>query len=274
MKKGLLLILICVIQLVTYSQKKITDTTKIFGVTKDDNVFVGTKLTDKGYKSGEDFTMPPRSAVFVIGAKSYKMESGRMFEYFEIAYKGKTYFIYREDMILITKGYTFEDLLNLQNYKLDSFINYNIILSDVYSELQKNNVLKFIESCRPKGLVVLKNSIYDESEYTEGTSFTFEIENLSKRILKYITFNIIGYNAVDDKVTDRGSSLKSVKGVGPIGKNESGSFSFPYVWFTDIVQSFKVISIKIDYMDGSSSIIDNPKNITLSAYQLKLITEK
>ncbi len=274
MKKGFLLILICAIQLVTYSQKKITDSTYIIGITTEDEANVSTSVNAEGFKNGSDFIIPPHSNIFIIGVKSFKMKSGRLFDYYEIAYRGNKYFIYRENVILVSKDCNFENLLTSNINESDSFRNYNISLSEGYHKSLISDVYKFIESCKSKGIVILKNSIYDESEYTEGTSFTFEIQNLSNKTIKYVTFNIVGYNSVNDKVTDRGSSQKSVKGVGPIEKNISGSYSFKYVWFTDLVETFKVISVKLEYMDGSIKVIENPKLITLTSKQLSLLTEK
>lgn len=266
-------IILLFIPLLSFSQKKISDTTKILGLTTEDESNVATSINAEGYKSGSDYTLPPYTAVFVIGVKSFKMKSGRLFDYYEIAYRGNKYFIYRENMNIISKEYDFDNLLTSNINEADSFRNYNISLSDAYHKLQISNVYKFIESCKPKGIVIVKNSIYDESEYTEGTSFEFEIQNLSNKTIKYITFSLVGYNSVKDKVTDRGSSLKSLKGVGPIEKNISGSYSFKYVWFTDLVETFKVMSVKLEYMDGSIKIIENPKSITLTSQQIRLITE-
>jgi hypothetical protein len=255
-----------------FSQNAITDTTKIIAVTKDEDAYVGTVLDAEGFKTS-DFIIPPSSLVFIVGAKSFKI-GYKDFKYYEIAYKGKAYFIYREEVILNNNQMIFDDLLKYPSEKLVEFRKYNITLSEYYDKYQKLNVLKFIETCKPKGLVILRNSIYDESEYTDGTSFGFEIQNLSNKTIKYISFSLVGYNSVNDKITERGSSVKSVKGVGPIGKNESASFGFKYVWYTDLVENFKIINVKIEYMDGSVRIIDSPKSLTLSSLQYKLLKEK
>ena len=65
-------------------------------------------------------------------------------------------------------------------------------------------------------MIITKRSIYDESEYTQGTSFSCTIENYSNKTIKYITFNLVGYNSVNDKVSDRGKIIKSLKGIGPL----------------------------------------------------------
>ena len=263
-----------------FSQSILTYNSKIIGVTKDNEILATTFLNNKGYKSGADFKMPPKSKVYIIGAKSFKMESGRMFDYYEIAYLGNSYFIYKEDLSLVDNQYNFELLLKDSILKTDSFKKYNISNSDLNRvELEIENiklkldVYKFIDLCRPKGLVVISNSVFNESEYTDGKSFSFEVINLSKKKIKYITFNVIGYNAVDDKVIDRGKYLKSIKGVGPINYDDKAYYSFKYVWLTDLVEYTKVVNIKIEYMDGSSKIIDNPNSVTLSLEQYMLYND-
>jgi len=263
-----------------FSQSILTYNSKIIGVTKDNEILATTFLNNKGYKSGAEFKIPPKSKVYIIGVKSFKMESGRMFDYYEIAYLGNSYFIYKEDLSLVDNQYNFELLLKDSILKTDSFKKFNISNSDldrVELEIEniklKLDVYKFIDLCRPKGLVVISNSVFNESEYTDGKSFSFEVINLSKKKIKYITFNVIGYNAVDDKVIDRGKYLKSIKGVGPINYDEKAYYSFKYVWLTDLVEYTKVVNIKIEYMDGSSKIIDNPNSVTLSLEQYILYND-
>ena len=263
-----------------FSQSILTYNSKIIGVTKDNEILATTFLNNKGYKSGAEFKIPPKSKVYIIGVKSFKMESGRMFDYYEIAYLGNSYFIYKEDLSLVDNQYNFELLLKDSILKTDSFKKFNISNSDldrVELEIEniklKLDVYKFIDLCRSKGLVVISNSVFNESEYTDGKSFSFEVINLSKKKIKYITFNVIGYNAVDDKVIDRGKYLKSIKGVGPINYDEKAYYSFKYVWLTDLVEYTKVVNIKIEYMDGSSKIIDNPNSVTLSLEQYILYND-
>lgn len=62
-------------------------------------------------------------------------------------------------------------------------------------------------------------------------------------------------------MNDKVSSLKSLKGIGPIGENESTSYTFNYVWFTDIVTDFKLVSIKIQYMSGAIKVITDSNSI-------------
>lgn len=77
-------------------------------------------------------------------------------------------------------------------------------------ELQK--ALDFVESPASKGVTLWDYTLYDESEYTDGTSFEIKLYNPTKKIIKYCWISLTGYNPVEDKIIDRktGSSVVSV----------------------------------------------------------------
>lgn len=72
----------------------------------------------------------------------------------------------------------------------------------------------------------------------------------------------------------RGEYAQSVRYVGPIEPNDPASYSFKYVWFTDMVKSARVASITVQYMDGTRKSI---KSITWAnedaEYYMKEILE-
>lgn len=140
-------------------------------------------------------------------------------------------------------------------------------IQELNSQNKKDSVLtKFLKNGRIKGLTLLVSVIYDESEYTEGTSAKFVVYNPTQKTIKYLWFTVVGFNPVGDKVIDRvkGVSNITLKGVGPIEKDESGTYEFDYVWFTDMVETFKIISIKVQYMDNTIKTISNVKEITFT----------
>lgn len=254
------------------AQSNIKDTSLVLGYLNKD-ISAATSIDRNGFMQGR-FSMNENSSVFIIGAKSFKIHTGKIFDYYEIAYRNKPYFVYREDINLLKTKISFEDLLHIPENIIDTFRNFGLKISNIYYLNQKLKAYKFIESCKDKGLLINKKSIFDESEYTDGTGFSCTIENLSNKTIKYISFSLVGYNSVHDKILERGVFTKVVKGVGPIAKNEIGTYSFNYVWFTDLVESFDISSIKIQYMDGSVKVISNPNSITLSRENYDLINEK
>lgn len=125
----------------------------------------------------------------------------------------------------------------------------------LYKLQEKANTLKRIIS---SGVRVSEFTVYDESEYTEGTSFRVSIYNGTKKTIKYVTINFSGYNAVDDIVKARGGlSVVPLKGIGPVAPDQSASYTFEYAWLTDIVEYAKIKSIKVQYMDNSIITIPN-----------------
>lgn len=192
------------------------------------------------------------------------------------------YFYIEKNKIKTNPTY-YKQIANMSPEMADSFrrnaIRYSILVMriDSISEIMKALVetkmalenkimaLNFLEKTVPKGLAVLNWSYYDESEYTSGTSIKLEVYNPTKKTIKYIWFTFVGYNAVDDKVTDikRGTFI-TMKGIGPIETKSIANYVFEYVWFTDIVETAKISSIKVQYMDGTFKTIIDPKSITLS----------
>jgi hypothetical protein len=114
-----------------------------------------------------------------------------------------------------------------------------------------------VNSYAKYGLAIPKWGVYDVSEYTDGTGIRFTFYNPTQKTVKYVTVTFQGYNAVDDPV---GSSITR-KCIGPIKPDETGTYDYDYAWHTDIVEYAKIKSIIVQYMDGTSKTISNPKSI-------------
>lgn len=94
------------------------------------------------------------------------------------------------------------------------------------------------------------------------TGASFMIYNSSKKTIKYIWFTVAGENPVGDLVpVSKGVYYKTLKAIGPVTSYSIASWSFDYVWFTDIVDSMRISNIKIQFMDGSFKTIKYNKNM-------------
>lgn len=130
---------------------------------------------------------------------------------------------------------------------------------------------KLAESSRV-GLLVISAGPVDSSEYTKGTDFHITLKNTSKVKIKYIYFNLTGLNAVGDPVYDRARSRTdiSLRAIGPISPGDTETFKFDYVWFSDLVQYSRLNSIRVEFFDGKTVLVNNTERITLHRQEREL----
>lgn len=194
--------------------------------------------------------------------------------FYEVMIAGKPFYI--------NQAYVFlkeTDKKRLDSMPAESFSQFQASAKSASEYIRKKELeraLGAIEATRKYGLTILESSIYDTSEYTEGTGFKIAVYNPSTKMIKYVSFTVVGYNAVNDPVRGRakGPTSITVKGVGPIKQNESATYDWAYMWFTDLVQRFKIKEIKLQYMDGTKRTIKNTDVITLNPRHLEIITDE
>lgn len=142
-----------------------------------------------------------------------------------------------------------KDENSINNIEIETTIrNKQIELAEIQTKFDKT---------KKYGIGIVGAYIYDMSEYTEGTGFRVKYYNPTNKTIKYISSTLVGYNPVKDPVKDnrKKKTQITVKGVGPIGPENTAEFDFEYTWFTDLVKTFKIISIKVDYTDGTSKVV-------------------
>jgi hypothetical protein len=179
-------------------------------------------------------------------------------EYYKACLNGKAFYIGTKSVDLTPKSQAQLDSLMTCSPELRAkfFKRLHALNFQDYVENLDNGV-KALESYAQYGLAIPNWSVYDMSEYTDGTGIKFSFLNPTKKVIKYITINFQGYNAVDDPV---GKTLTK-RCVGPIEPDETGTYEFDYAWFTDVVEYAKIKSILVQYKDGTSKTISNPKSI-------------
>jgi hypothetical protein len=117
---------------------------------------------------------------------------------------------------------------------------------------------------------------YTDYNYIDNyvNGFEISITNNSKKVIKYVTFNVVGYNSVDDLVYD---PYKTRKGIGPVYPNEIGSWIFDNCWiFNETVSIVKLKSVVVEYMDKSKLVINDirPYLVDTELLDLYLNSEK
>ena len=259
------------------NNNEITDTTVIIGIVNED-WWIGKQISSNCQRH-LDKLVKNKTKVVVSGVLNCQLNNSfDNKQFYKIisnvapdSFVNEEYLIEREKINVSIYNY-FDQILSLTKEKLELFKNRALIESNkLYKETeikykeQFNSAEKVFNNCKSKGLAILDWSIYDESEYTEGTSVRFTVYNPTNKIIKYISFTVIGFNPVGDKVVDifKRTANITVKGIGPIEPGENAEYSFDYVWHTDIVENANIASIKVQYMDGSIKTIKNPKEIIL-----------
>lgn len=193
-------------------------------------------------------------------------------EFYKVFYNG-LYLIKKSEVNITAEEDTYLRSLNAEQ---------ELILSQKILEISRENLEAvkkkaeiIIKSKRELGLkngiLIKKSNVFDQSEYTSGTGYDFSLINMSKKTIKYIWVTIKGINPVNDVV-----SSKTLKCIGPLKPNHEGSYSFDYVWLTDVVETCKISSIKIQYMDGSIKQLANAESLILneSLYEIMFGSEE
>ncbi|MGE6396261.1 hypothetical protein [Chryseobacterium scophthalmum] len=252
MKKLLFFFTIFIVQ-IFYSQLKI-DSTIMFSAKNSliyssyNNACYGSGDYDNKYREGNMLFLTD-----VFQCNSYSSTKNILEFYFD----GKKYYMEDRDSYNIfflqgNKQITLEDIkIKLKNYSQSERDSINIWakkFSEVLMRKLKTDAFNTLNSKKKYGIAILKANPTEEYSFTGAK---FKILNYSSKTIKYITFNFYGKNAVNDKV---GATL-SRKGIGPVKSMETGSWEFETVWLTDIIDSMKLISVNIIYMDGTSKAI-------------------
>lgn len=249
----------------------------IYGMTKQD-AEVGNEVNPDPYVGiiFNYYEKLPSKIVYIgkVYEKQIKGRSEKNKMYFEGYYHGKQFFISADNIILDGDMIRKIDTLRLASNEIQNTFQNNVKKIALNNHIEKNNKIQYYFKTHKKyGLSILDWNIYDESEYTDGTSFSINLINPTKKTIKYVTINIVGYNSVKDKIISKGKYTQSIKCVGPIAPEEQASYNFEYVWFTDLVNNAKITSITVQYMDGTIKTINNEKLVKWDSDMLDYLNE-
>lgn len=199
--------------------------------------------------------------------KNYNInDNGSPFFYLAY-YLNREFYIDSNDVILTkeTKAQLDSLMLCTQEVK-DSFnikAKYQAILMDIATI---DAGIKILKSYKRFPISIKSWSIFDSSEYTDGTGAEFTFYNPTKKTIKYIYPTVIGYNAVDDKI-----GSKTLTCIGPIEPEGFCSYTFDYVWMTDLVKNAKISNLKIQYKDGTTRTITRPSQVVWTEEEINSV---
>ncbi len=216
----------------------------------------GTSVSDLCYTSGAKYFKADET-IFITGKQSCsKYSTNRTF--LEFSWKGETYYL-EEDKIFLTDENKAK-MAALSEADWASLQSNGKYVSLLWQKTKAEKFLAVVESMKPNGAIIADWGLTDESEYTEGTGLKFEILNPTRKTIKYIWITV----AVLNPVGDPAGPPRTVKLVGPIEPDTSGSYSFDYVWMSDMPSTAKIRAVKIQYMDGSVRNVASPSKMIFS----------
>lgn len=197
----------------------------------------------------------PNAVLLIAGSTKVKGT-----QFLKAIYKGKAFFIKKDDINLDDKNILRLDSLESSSEEIkDYFFNQSLLISRSLYENDIEEAFNEINSLKQYGLGIYSYGVYDVSEYTDGTGLKITFFNPTQQMIKYVSLTFQGYNAVDDPV---GRAITK-KCIGPIEPDETASYDFEYAWFTDIVEYAKIRSITVTYKNGTTKTISNIKNILI-----------
>lgn len=253
------------------SRKLLTDSTCIFGVLKQG--FISTTLDIFCLVQAQKYISESKTVVVQGVYKctdSYNPSKSKYLVEILLGYKG--YYVDKDKIFLEDESF-YEKYEQFSESEKKRFRENAGLTVQILEREKLDNLSKFAKKCSLKGLCIVDWNIYDESEYTDGTSLKIRILNPTKKTIKYLWFTYVGYNPVHDKVFDRikGGSSIVLKAVGPVEYDATGTYEFDYAWHTDLVETAKLLQVKVQYMDGSIKIITDPDSIRMTSEMVETL---
>lgn len=137
------------------------------------------------------------------------------------------------------------------------------ILEKLDAEVKQINLK--VAKTKKYGIGIIGSNIYDMGEYTDSTGFYVKYINPTSKTIKYISTTVIGYNPVKDPVKGRNNKTQvTVKGVGPIAPDDVAEYVFDYTWNSDLVKTFKIVNIRVEYTDGTVKVVKPVKDMWIN----------
>ena len=110
------------------------------------------------------------------------------------------------------------------------------------------------------------NSDYLLKKTNNYKSLGLEIKNAYEKDIKYIRFNLIPYNRVEDRIQTALIKTEKIEIIGPFKNNSIDYFIFKNIWGDEnnIIEFVMVSDIKVTFMDNTELSIKDPKNQFIS----------
>lgn len=176
----------------------------------------------------------------------------------------------KEDAINIAKDFINLELQKKLEEKRLLDIAYKKIGLVFLNSSFTNKIVKSREQILKEVEILVNNvssSNYTElkDEFDKVTNFKnlgLRIKNAYDKDIKYIRFNLVPYNRVDDVISRSLIETKKIEIIGPFKSDTEDYFIFNEVWLDEnnIVDYIKITDIKITFMDNQVIAIKNSSN--------------
>lgn len=134
---------------------------------------------------------------------------------------------------------------------------------------------KELDNLRKQGMALIKCHVRGGESYSSSCGLAFKAFNLASKPIKYVWVTVTGLNRVGDPIGGGRftSATSTLKGIGPVQPDQIMTFLWERVWFTDLVESCRIQSIKVQYMDGSTRMMNGVKGLQLSSMAISILDE-
>jgi len=183
--------------------------------------------------------------------------------FYDVIYKGEHFFADTNTISLA--GFTVKDFSNLNEDQKNSFIRNAERKERAFYDMKKGQLDEATGRAKRAGMLILNWGTDSENQYSNGTGAHFTIYNLGPKEIKYIYFNVKGYDTRGHRIVDNKSnrSIIELRGMGPVKPGDTRSFSFNTVWPSSLVQNPAITSLKIVYVDGSDKEVSAVEKLIL-----------
>ena len=197
------------------------------------------------YKSPEDLTsvgtLDKYEDSYIIGDNETK--------YLCTSY-GKAFWVNKKDVPLSQ-----DSINNILHNRCHAYSQYVKLCGKRNSSVDELDFYHHVIAVYKRCPIVFRTELYDGDDDLKTTSLDFSIDNNLKKTIKYVYITVRGYNAVNDPVGR--SQTKTC--IGPIKHGETANYEFKDIWWTDIIESVKIIGLKLKFMDNTYRIIPHPE---------------
>lgn len=222
--------------------------------------------------SPDDIVPPSNSNIYII-SKHKCASSGGLTEFYKIAFAGSKFYV-RSDSFDSSVS---DSIVNGLDHDYEELLKHEEFCINKSREEWKKTVaasVSRVKALKEKGVAILYSNVYDMGEYVKSTGFRVAYFNPTNKTIKYVTAIVSGYNSVGDavgKLNTWGAKQLKFESIGPIEPGANSVYAYDSSWFTDVVESSKILSLTVKYMDGSVKKIAKPDSARVSSRDFNVI---